>query len=262
MPTGGSQDEPVSVPSGEEEGPPSEDGAPAQPDVGGTATALLGMAVGGGGGGDGEDDDEDEEDEEDWEDCTDSDEDEDTCKIGLVEAPSIPEALNPEFFPSKVGGDPAWLDPANLPAAEDLRCKACIKGETCGRRLVYLLQIYAPVAEGPPEAFHRSVFLFTCANPLCAGKQGSCRAFRCQLPRKNPFYSYEPPEYPDERPKIVQVEETGDEAGSEAARVVGDRAVAAGKALKEAGNTCYKVHVCVCVFVFRRICLMCCKVHV
>ena len=247
---GGSQADEPQVPAGEEEekkeeASPSEGGAPPQPDVGGTATALLGMAVGGGGGGGGgeedEEDEEDEDDEEDWEDCTDSDEDEDTCKIGLVEAPSMPEALNPEFFPSKVGGDPAWLDPANLPAAEDLRCKACIKGETCGRRLVYLLQIYAPVAEGPPDAFHRSVFLFTCANPGCAGKQGSCRAFRCQLPRKNPFYSYEPPEYPDERPKIVQVEETEDEEGSAAARVVGERATAAGQALKEAGNMRYKV---------------------
>lgn len=207
-----------------------------QADVDGAATAVLGMAV------DGEDE---QDDDDEWEDCTDSEEEEeDSCKIGLVEAPSIPEALKPEYFPSKVGGDPAWLDPENLPAADDLRCQASVKGEVCGRRLVFLLQIYAPLNEGPPEAFHRSVFLFICSNPLCAGKQGSCRAFRCQLPRRNPFYSFEPPEYPDERPKIVQVEEQEDAAAaaadSEAMLQAGRAAVSAGRGLKEEGNASYK----------------------
>ena len=46
---------------------------------------------------------EDEDDDDGWEDCTDSEEEEDYLwRIGLVEAPKIPEALNPEYFPSKV----------------------------------------------------------------------------------------------------------------------------------------------------------------
>jgi len=54
---------------------------------------------------DGEDAEGGGDDSEDWEDCTDIDsdeEDEGYWKIGLVEAPKIPEALNAEFFPSKV----------------------------------------------------------------------------------------------------------------------------------------------------------------
>ena len=197
------------------------------PDIGGTASALLGMAV----------DDE----EEDWEDCSDSEQsdcDEENWKIGLVEAPVVPEALNPEFFPSKVGGDPAWLDPKNLPSDADLRCQAKVRGETCGQRLSFLLQVYAPISDGPPEAFHRSIFLFVCSNVLCCGKQGSVRAFRSQLPRENPYYSYEPPEYPDERPKvseIVEEEEENDMSGGAA-----DAVVEAGRKCKEEGNMLYK----------------------
>ena len=197
------------------------------PDIGGTASALLGMAV----------DDE----EEDWEDCSDSEQsdcDEENWKIGLVEAPVVPEALNPEFFPSKVGGDPAWLDPENLPSDADLRCQAKVRGETCGQRLSFLLQVYAPISDGPPEAFHRSIFLFVCSNVLCCGKQGSVRAFRSQLPRENPYYSHEPPEYPDERPKvseIVEEEEEKDMSGAAA-----DAVVEAGRKCKEEGNMLYK----------------------
>jgi len=45
----------------------------------------------------------------------------------------------------QVGGAPAWLDPVHLPS--DLRCACCSGsgGSVCGRPLVFLLQIYAPV---------------------------------------------------------------------------------------------------------------------
>lgn len=33
--------------------------------------------------------------------------------------------LHPRFFPSKVGGKPAWLDLKNLPSPKDLTCKKC-----------------------------------------------------------------------------------------------------------------------------------------
>ena len=57
--------------------------------------------------------------------------------------------------------------------------------------------------------------------------------------RKNAFYSFDPPEYPDERPKICEIEE--DEAVDEAAAaVLAVAAVDAGRGYKEAGNKAYK----------------------
>uniref|UniRef100_A0A2K6DRV3 MYND-type domain-containing protein n=1 Tax=Macaca nemestrina TaxID=9545 RepID=A0A2K6DRV3_MACNE len=40
------------------------------------------------------------------------------------------------------------------------------------------------------DAFHRGIFLFYCREPPCCA---GLRVFRNQLPRKNDFYSYEPP---------------------------------------------------------------------
>ena len=154
------------------------------PDVTGATVALGGMEMENSGT---PEEPEGKEDSDEWSDCTDSEDElpgeDDMWRVGLVEPPSIPESLNPEFFPSKVGGDPAWLDPENLPKPAELRCQANVRGETCGRLLTFLLQIYAPVYEGPADAFHRSLFVFVCANPLCVGKHGSCRVFRSQLPR-------------------------------------------------------------------------------
>lgn len=33
--------------------------------------------------------------------------------------------LHPKFFPSKVGGKPAWLDLKNLPHPNELTCRKC-----------------------------------------------------------------------------------------------------------------------------------------
>ena len=43
--------------------------------------------------------------------------------------------LHPKFFPSKVGGKPAWLDLKHIPAPEELTCKIC------GDPLVFLCQV-------------------------------------------------------------------------------------------------------------------------
>uniref|UniRef100_A0A8C6I9V9 Programmed cell death protein 2 n=1 Tax=Mus spicilegus TaxID=10103 RepID=A0A8C6I9V9_MUSSI len=91
--------------------------------------------------------------------------------------------LRSEQFPSKVGGRPAWLGLAELPGPGALACARC------GRPLAFLLQVYAPLP-GRDDAFHRSLFLFCCREPPCCA---GLRVFRNQLPRKNAFYSYEPP---------------------------------------------------------------------
>nr|XP_036876790.1 programmed cell death protein 2 [Manis javanica] len=103
-------------------------------------------------------------------------------ELGFAEAAPA-WRLRSEQFPSKVGGRPAWLGAAGLPGPKELACALC------GRPLAFLLQLYAPVPSRA-DAFHRGLFVFCCrAPPCCAG----LRVFRNQLPRKNDFYSYEPP---------------------------------------------------------------------
>ncbi|XP_020041661.1 programmed cell death protein 2 isoform X1 [Castor canadensis] len=103
-------------------------------------------------------------------------------ELGFVEkAPAW--RLRSEQFPSKVGGRPAWLGASGLPGPGALSCARC------GRPLAFLLQVYAPLP-GRADAFHRGLFLFCCREPPCCA---GLRVFRNQLPRKNEFYSYEPP---------------------------------------------------------------------
>ena len=67
--------------------------------------------------------------------------------------------------------------------------------------MMFMLQIYAPLdSKENPSTFHRTLFLFCCRDGRCAGKNGSVKCFRTQLPRANPFYSYDPPDY--DRPEL------------------------------------------------------------
>nr|XP_033795707.1 programmed cell death protein 2 [Geotrypetes seraphini] len=108
-------------------------------------------------------------------------------ELGFVE--EVPAwRLSSPYFPSKVGGRPAWLGRARLPAPELLHCGCC--HQPCA----FLLQVYAPVS-GRTDCFHRTLFLFCCRNPACysPGDNRCFRVFRNQLPRKNDTYPYEPP---------------------------------------------------------------------
>ncbi|CAG9460289.1 unnamed protein product [Pedinophyceae sp. YPF-701] len=105
--------------------------------------------------------------------------------LGFLEDPEHgPADLLRHRFLSKVGGRPAWLDPCNLPAP--LQCGVSSKP------MDFLLQVYAPV-DDVDAAFHRTVSLFVTRDGSRAAERGAVRAFRCQLPRSNPFYSSEPP---------------------------------------------------------------------
>ncbi|XP_035220619.1 programmed cell death protein 2-like [Stegodyphus dumicola] len=96
--------------------------------------------------------------------------------------------LSSKYFPSKIGGKPAWLRLKDLPNPADLLCKKCEKP------LAFLLQVYAPVAE-KEDTFHRTIFVFMCLNGKCHQRfsNSSFAVFRNQLPRQNEFYSYDPP---------------------------------------------------------------------
>lgn len=54
--------------------------------------------------------------------------------IGVLEEKSG-WLLHPRFFPSKVGGKPAWLDLKNIPNLSEISCKLC------NNPLVFLCQV-------------------------------------------------------------------------------------------------------------------------
>lgn len=101
-----------------------------------------------------------------------------------------PFLLTSRFFPSKVGGKPAWLDLKHIPEASELICSKC------NIPLVFLCQLYAPIDE--PDfhgtCFHRTLFVFYCNE---CKEDRSFLVFRSQLRKKNDYYSDEPAE-PDD----------------------------------------------------------------
>lgn len=109
----------------------------------------------------------------------------------LEEKPSW--LLHPRFFPSKIGGKPSWLNLQDLPKSSELLCKKC-QDPT-----VFLCQVYAPF-EDVEDCFHRTIFIFICKNGNCCSKNNTDNfiVLRCQLPRTNDFYSYQPYEEKDE----------------------------------------------------------------
>ncbi|KAM9018315.1 programmed cell death protein 2 isoform 1-T1 [Ara ararauna] len=117
-------------------------------------------------------------------------------ELGFAAAVGPAEAwrLRSAYFPSKVGGRPAWLGEAGLPGPAALRCGRC--RQPCA----LLLQLYAPLRDRP-DAFHRTLFVFACRGGACyrlPGPQGPLCVFRNQLPRRNGIYPEEPP--PEEPP--------------------------------------------------------------
>ncbi|XP_022083186.1 programmed cell death protein 2-like [Acanthaster planci] len=97
--------------------------------------------------------------------------------------------LSRRFFPSKVGGKPAWLSMKDIPNSDNLKCRNC--GIVC----IFLMQVYCPISE-LDTCFHRTVFIFCCRDPACHthASNSAFLVFRSQLPRANEFYDYEPPD--------------------------------------------------------------------
>lgn len=125
------------------------------------------------------------------EDHSDDDDDDDEAAapevhLGFAVKPEGPMQLLRNHFPSKMGGTPAWLDPVRLPSTQQLQCL------DSGLQLRFLLQVYSAVNDDP-RAFHRSIYLFISPQGSGLGRPGAVRAYRCQLPRRTPFYSADPP---------------------------------------------------------------------
>ena len=104
-------------------------------------------------------------------------------ELGFVEEVDNTVRLSSPFFPSKIGGKPAWLARSNLPDSKLLLCQCCEKP------LIFLLQVYVP-SDNEDSTFHRTIFVFCCRDGACykANSNKCFAAFRCQLPRANEFY--------------------------------------------------------------------------
>ncbi|XP_037076921.1 programmed cell death protein 2-like [Pollicipes pollicipes] len=121
-------------------------------------------------------------------------------QLGFVENAEAWKLIS-RFFPTKVGGKPAWLDLKNLPPPEMMKCFHC------DAPYAFLCQIYAPIEE-KDSCFHRTIFLFICKNPACSQEdEGGIVALRCQLPLDNEFY----PDTPFEERPVVGKDEYGAE---------------------------------------------------
>ncbi|CAM9789059.1 unnamed protein product [Discosporangium mesarthrocarpum] len=90
----------------------------------------------------------------------------------------------------KAGGWPVWLNPRDIPSPESLRC-----GE-CNHPLSFLIQLYCPL-DHEDSAFHRCLYVFCCPKGSCSS-HSSARVLRCQLPRNNLFYAWEPDDEEEE----------------------------------------------------------------
>ncbi|KAF4526203.1 hypothetical protein B566_EDAN001887 [Ephemera danica] len=129
-----------------------------------------------------------------------SDEEGDTTSVdlGFLEK-SAPWRLKSEFFRSKVGGKPSWLNLSEIPTSDMVTCGHC-QGPC-----IFLCQVYAPI-EDQDSCFHRTLFIFMCPSAECCRENDSAsfKVLRCQLSRRNQFYFYDAPiESEDFKPEVT-----------------------------------------------------------
>ncbi|KAI9309178.1 programmed cell death protein 2 [Cunninghamella echinulata] len=116
-------------------------------------------------------------------------------QLGYAEEPETP--LTADTFPSKSGGKPAWLNPEKILSINDVTCGLC------EQPMVLLVQLYTP-EDFPPEAFHRTVYVFCCKNGTCVKQDWKkCfKVYRSQLPRENSYYPPPPENEEDDEEEI------------------------------------------------------------
>ncbi|KAH9302819.1 hypothetical protein KI387_014402, partial [Taxus chinensis] len=127
-----------------------------------------------------QDDDDVEDDDEDEDESSDEEED---VHLGFL------DDLKHPYAQSKAGGTPVWLDPINIPSGNDSCCGVC------GNPLQLLMQVFANI----DDASQRTLYVFMCPSMACLQQDQveqrnskpcrSVKVFRCQLPKKNPFFS-------------------------------------------------------------------------
>lgn len=112
-----------------------------------------------------------------------------SLELGFIEEVDDELLLTSQFFPSKIGGKPAWLELQGIPSVADLSCK------NCNNPMHFLAQLYCPI-DGEAACFHRIIYIFCCKDEQChRDSADNCfLVYRNQLPRNNKFYSNQPPD--------------------------------------------------------------------
>jgi len=121
-------------------------------------------------------------------------EDEVLISLGFVEELKTDEDwkyMTSSYFPSKIGGKPAWLDVKHIPNSEDLKC------EECEQIMPLLLQLYAPLSE-KEDCYHRTIYIFCCKDSNCHSKKKGWKVLRCNLRKQNDYYVAQSSEEEDE----------------------------------------------------------------
>ncbi|KAJ1833908.1 hypothetical protein LPJ63_002366 [Coemansia sp. RSA 2711] len=100
--------------------------------------------------------------------------------LGFAEPTDAEFAQDP--FPSKIGGQPRWLDPRHPLSADRVIC------DECTQPMALLLQLSAP--EDEARAFHRMLYVFVCRTGAChtTSARRCMRVLRAQLPEDNAVY--------------------------------------------------------------------------
>lgn len=78
-----------------------------------------------------------------------------TVELGFLEE-CEPWLLTNTFFPSKIGGKPAWLELENIPTLDLLKCRKCQE------ILVFLCQVRSPANRLSNKQYNISFKLFFC----------------------------------------------------------------------------------------------------
>jgi pre-rRNA-processing protein TSR4 len=106
--------------------------------------------------------------------------------LGFID--KLDRLLESRFFPSKVGGKPAWLNLKDIPSIEELTCP------TCHSSMHFLCQLYCPIND-KDTAFHRTIFVFLCTSKGCfqSNSNSNFMVYRNQLPKRNLYYPDTPP---------------------------------------------------------------------
>jgi len=99
--------------------------------------------------------------------------------LGFAEKCEKKIYLSALFYPSKLGGRPAWLRWDSLPKPEDLQCGVCKEP------MVLLCQIYVPMdlpvdGSSDPQPFHRTLYMFCCRNGPCSKFSSFVKVFRTE----------------------------------------------------------------------------------
>lgn len=106
---------------------------------------------------------------------------ESNIQLGFLEKPEDPIIFEPQYFPSKVGGKPSWIEPRSIPGNDRLKCN------NCKYPMLFLLQFYAPLSI-KESTHHRMFYVFCCRRGTCLKLYNSYKVFRCQLPQINDYY--------------------------------------------------------------------------